>query len=252
MAWSTRRVAELAGTTVNTVRHYHEVGILDLPVRATNGYKQYEVSHLIRLLQIRRLRELGVPLAAIEDVGSDGESGFAALAVVEADLSASIERLQRARREIRSILDTCSTADVPSGWEGTGGKLSATDRSLILIYAQLYDESAMTDLRAMLEAEKDDAGIAFDELGPDADEAARRELAEDYAQTIARNMRLYPWLLDPTQRMQKRPSVVRATYLEAVSALYNPAQLDVIGRAGAMAHDLVTRENAENADPPQS
>lgn len=104
MAWSTREVAELAGTTVNTVRHYHRVGLLDEPDRMSNGYKQYQVRHLLRLLQIRRLRDLGVPLDQIDQVGRRGGGASDALAAIDADLSLSIERLQRARAEIRAIL----------------------------------------------------------------------------------------------------------------------------------------------------
>ncbi|WP_399921406.1 MerR family transcriptional regulator [Streptomyces kanamyceticus] len=48
-AWSTGQLAELAGTTTKTVRHYHETGLLDEPERAPNGYKRYGVSHLVRL-----------------------------------------------------------------------------------------------------------------------------------------------------------------------------------------------------------
>ena len=93
MAWSTREVAELAGTTVNTVRHYHREGLLELPDRTSNGYKQYQVRHLVRLLQIRRLRELGVPLDRIEQVGTTGENSTEALEAIDADLAASIEQL---------------------------------------------------------------------------------------------------------------------------------------------------------------
>lgn len=65
MPWSTRQLAELADTTVNTLRHYHRLGLLDEPERRYNGYKQYEVRHLVSLLRIRRLAELGVPLSQI-------------------------------------------------------------------------------------------------------------------------------------------------------------------------------------------
>ena len=50
VAWSTRELAELAGTTVKSVRYYHQLRLLDEPARLTNGYKQYEVRHLVRLL----------------------------------------------------------------------------------------------------------------------------------------------------------------------------------------------------------
>jgi DNA-binding transcriptional MerR regulator len=79
VAWSTRQIAELAGTAVNTVRHHHEAGLLDEPERRSNGYKQYGVPHLLRLLQIRRLRDLGVPLAQIETLGRADEDPAEAL-----------------------------------------------------------------------------------------------------------------------------------------------------------------------------
>ena len=62
MAWSTRQLAELTGTTLRTVRHYHEVGLLAEPERRANGYKQYGVAHLVRLLRIKRLTDLGLSL----------------------------------------------------------------------------------------------------------------------------------------------------------------------------------------------
>ena len=50
MAWSTRELAELISTTVRSVRYHHQLGLLDEPERLANGYKQYEVRHLVRLL----------------------------------------------------------------------------------------------------------------------------------------------------------------------------------------------------------
>ena len=71
MGWSTSELARLAGATVNTVRHYHKLGLLTEPERMSNGYKQYGASHLLRLHQIRRMRELGIPLADIGAVDDD-------------------------------------------------------------------------------------------------------------------------------------------------------------------------------------
>jgi hypothetical protein len=67
LAWSTRQLAELAGTTVKAVRHYHRVALLDEPERTTNNDKQYDVSHLVRLLRIIRLTDLDVQLARIRE-----------------------------------------------------------------------------------------------------------------------------------------------------------------------------------------
>jgi DNA-binding transcriptional MerR regulator len=246
MGWSTREIADLAGTTVNTVRHYHRERLLAEPERTSNGYKQYGVPHLVRLLQIRRLRDLGVPLDQIEQVGVSGDTSATALRAIDADLAASIERLQRARAEIRAILDGSSLADLPPGFDDVAVRLSAPDRSLMLIYSQLYDDAAMADLRRMIDDEADPTGAdaVFDSLPADADEPTRQRIAEQYATTIARAQAEYPWLTDPTGRISKSLAVTSRTVAESVAALYNEAQLDVLMRA-----TVIARERAEKTVP---
>ena len=104
MPWSTRELAELTGTTVNTIRHYHRLGLLEEPERRHNGYKQYGDRELARLLSIRRLVELGVPLARIGEAGTDGTVPPEILRQVDAGLAADIARLVRARTDIATIL----------------------------------------------------------------------------------------------------------------------------------------------------
>lgn len=104
MAWSTRELAELAGTTVNAIRHYHRIALLAEPARRYNGYKQYAVPDLIRLLRIRRLSELGVPLLRIREICEDGAAAPDVLRQVDAGLAAETERLTRARTDIATLL----------------------------------------------------------------------------------------------------------------------------------------------------
>lgn len=101
MTWSTRQLAELAGITVKTVRHYHQVGLLEEPDRANNGYKHYDVVHLVRLLRIRRLVDLGVPLSQVA-LMKDGDDPGNALWLIDAELSETIDRLQRIKAELTS------------------------------------------------------------------------------------------------------------------------------------------------------
>lgn len=96
MAWSTRQVSELAGTSLRAVRHYHEIGLLDEPDRGPNGYKQYGVAHLVRLVKIRRLSDLVFSLQQIVDLG-DEERPIDALRSLDTELADTIERLQQAR-----------------------------------------------------------------------------------------------------------------------------------------------------------
>lgn len=248
MAWSTREIAELAGTTVNTIRHYHRAGLLELPERMSNGYKQYGARHLVRLLQILRLRDLGVPLGQVESVGIGGETPGAALLAIDADLAVSIERLQRARAEIKAILAGKTATDVPAGFEDVAGRLSTPERSLMLVYAKLYDEAAMTDLKTMVESDSDDGSAEFEALSVEADDAERQELAETLAPQLAQHLADYPWLSDPNGRLSKGPVITQEVFLATVVELYNEAQLDVLGRASVIATEQLGARAGSTSD----
>ncbi|WP_328475018.1 MerR family transcriptional regulator [Actinoplanes sp. NBC_00393] len=242
MGWSTRELAELAGTTVNTIRHYHRLGLLGEPGRKHNGYKQYEVPDLVRLLRIRRLAELGVPLARIGELGTDGGAPDV-LQQVDAALEADIERLTRARSDIAAILRDRTPADAPAGFQSVVSRLSEADQSLIHIYRQLYDEDAMEDLRRMVEADTGAVSADVDNLPADADEETRQNLAEKLAPTIAQFLTEYPWLSDPAAHLSKSKQVTQQTFVDAVRELYNPAQLDVLGRASILAHEQLAADD---------
>lgn len=114
MPWSTREIAELAGTTVNTVRHYHRIGLLDEPERRYNGYKQYEVWDLVTLLRIRRLAGLGLPLSQIVQVSEGAGSAPDTLRELHAELQRSIERMRKAQDEIAAMLGDHVPAEPPA------------------------------------------------------------------------------------------------------------------------------------------
>jgi DNA-binding transcriptional MerR regulator len=71
--------------TVKTVRYFRSVGMRDQPERTANGYKQCGVPHLVRVLQIKRLSELGVPLGRAVEVLHAEEQPSTALRVVDAE-----------------------------------------------------------------------------------------------------------------------------------------------------------------------
>ncbi|GAB7052354.1 MerR family transcriptional regulator [Catenuloplanes indicus] len=248
MAWSTRELAELAGTTVNTVRHYHRLGLLDLPERRSNGYKQYGVPHLVCLLRIRRLVELGVPLSEIGAARLNGDVPPEVLRQVDAQLAAEIARLQKARDDIAVVLRGGVPADTPAGFESVAPRLSEADTSLIHVYTRLYDSDAMKDLRRMAEEDAGPVTAELDNLPADAGEATRRRLAEQVAPMIARNLADYPWLTDQAGRTTRNAHTTRQTFVDAVTALYNAAQIDVITRASVLAHEQLRQARAAGDD----
>ncbi len=237
MAWSTQELARLAGTTVNTIRHYHRLGLLSEPQRRYNGYKEYGVLHLVRLLRIRRLADLGVPLSQVDQVSAGGDSTEAALREVDADLATSIERLQKARDDIAVILRDGAPADAPSGFTSVASRLSYADSSMIHLYSRLYDEDALVDLKKMVEGESASLNEEIDALPADADEATKQRLIEQLAPTLMQNMIDYPWLNEPAARLSKNARAAQQTFVDAVVELYNSAQLDVFGRASILANE---------------
>ena len=104
MAWSTRELAELAGTSLRAVRHYHDEGLLPEPPRSSNGYKHYGVRHLIQLMHIRRLVDLGVPLAEIPGLDPSTDSYREVLEALASESTAEIERLVKVRGQITQLL----------------------------------------------------------------------------------------------------------------------------------------------------
>ncbi|WP_017591510.1 helix-turn-helix domain-containing protein [Nocardiopsis potens] len=233
MAWSTRQLAELADTTVKAVRHYHEIGLLDVPERASNGYKQYGVSHLVRLVQIKRLSDLGVPLAQIAAMGRADEEPDEAIRVLDAELEATIERLTRIRAELAVILRHRASPEVPPGFAPVSRSLSETRRSLLMVYSAVFSEEGMERLRRMA-AEQEEIDDEFERLPADADEAAIGLLAERMAPVVRAAREEHPWSADPTADSPRGAKLAESAIAQAVAELYNPAQIRVLQRLNGL------------------
>lgn len=230
MAWSTRQLAELSGTTVNTVRHYHHVGVLEVPERGLNGYKSYGVPHLVRLLQIKRLRDLGVSLSRIADLGQSGEDQHEEIEVLGAELDATIARLIRVRAELSEAGLYRARVDTPRGFAPVVEHLSEAQRSMLRVYSTTFSEAALDELRRAL-AVREDVDQEFESLPADADEATIDQLAERMA-VVARRVRAgFPELVDPWAQSGSEAAAVAMA--EAMVQFYNPAQLQVVQRLGS-------------------
>ena len=58
-------LAERAAIKVDTVRYYEKAGLLPLPPRRPNGYREYGSGHQERLAFIRHCRALDMPLSDV-------------------------------------------------------------------------------------------------------------------------------------------------------------------------------------------
>ncbi len=100
--------AKLAGVTPKAIRHYHKISLLAEPTRSENDYRLYSAADLLRLQRIRRLRDLGLPLARIKTVLGESGSDLPLKSVLETllgEVSTEIERLEKRRKDIEALLE---------------------------------------------------------------------------------------------------------------------------------------------------
>ncbi len=230
MGWSTKEVADLAGTTLKSVRHYHEVGLLDEPARKGNGYKQYGVAHLVRLVQIKRLTGLGFSLAQIAAMGESRDHQEEALRTLDAELAASIDQLQRARVELAMILRDATPTDLPPELADAAEELSTADRTFVSFASTILTPTALDAYGELIRnAPRTPADSEFDNLPADADEATRADLAARMAPHVRELTARYPEPFDSGAAEIGPQRAARAFHI-ALTELYNPAQLDVMRR----------------------
>lgn len=235
MGWSTSQLADLTGTTLRTIRHYHQVGLLAEPERRPNGYKRYGVPDLVRVLRIKRLAGLGLSLAQIADLGDADEHPDEALRQLDAELAATVERLQRVRAELALILHQETPTDLPMDIAAkiAGADLSPQDRSFTVVLAQLISPEALSAYAKAVEGHpKDPAMAEFDTLPVDADEETRQRLAESlralpYVQEIRA---AFPESTGMFTGAPRGEEFAIRTMGKVIAELYNKAQIDVLIR----------------------
>ncbi|NNG37483.1 MerR family transcriptional regulator [Nakamurella aerolata] len=223
--WSTSEVARLAGVSLRTVRYYHEVGLLAEPERRTNGYKAYGALHLIRLLRIRRLTEIGFTLAQIRELDSKGPQADALFRSLDAQLSERIEQLEQIRRDLQQVLSNEVHRGMPPGFADveTAATLTDTDKATLFVLSRLLPEHRQRRLREWLSTAVDsDADADFERLPADAGEAERAELA----------VRMLPAARAAKQHRpaDEAPVAAARDIGLALRDIYNAAQLDVLVR----------------------
>ncbi len=100
-------LASAAGTSARTVRHYHAVGLLPEPPRRVNGYREYDVHAVLRLVRIRRLTQLGLSLPEVGDAlaGDDERDLREILVELVQDLDRQEAALRAQRQRLVELLE---------------------------------------------------------------------------------------------------------------------------------------------------
>lgn len=229
MAWSTSELARLANTTTPTVRHYHRVGLLEEPERRANGYKQYTIAHLVRLLQIRRLADRGVRLTRIGAILRDDEHSAAVLDEVDAEIETSMRHLAQARAELAMLREHRARADTPTGFEALSRELSERQRSLLTLFSTVMGPDTLDEFRQALVV-GNDVDDDFESLPPTADAEAVEALALRMAAAVDDADRERPRLRDPIAGSPVGEEQARMVLGLAFAELFNPAQLRALQR----------------------
>lgn len=145
MAWSTRQLAELAGVTLRSIRHWHEIGLLPEPERLTNGYKQYSAKHLVLALRVTRLTGLGFSLGQVTDMLDSEAHGIESLHGLRAELDSRITELTRVRSDIDGLITRGVAPDLSPGALMAMDAIGAdpASRNIAILLARLLPEADM-------------------------------------------------------------------------------------------------------------
>ena len=65
---SISQVARLTGINAKAIRYYEGIGLLPVPRRDDNKYRRYSRVDVNRLILLRRIKALGVPLSAAKQI----------------------------------------------------------------------------------------------------------------------------------------------------------------------------------------
>jgi MerR family transcriptional regulator, copper efflux regulator len=96
-------VARLTGVSAKAIRYYEARGLLPAPPRGANAYRRYGQAEVNRLILLRRIRLLGVPLAVARPLLAGATD--ARCADVQRELTALVARRLRAiDQEVAELL----------------------------------------------------------------------------------------------------------------------------------------------------
>ena len=104
-ALSSGKLADLAGVSRDTLRHYERKGVLPRALRGQNGYRQYPPDALQRVQLIRRALSVGFTLAELASVLKVRDAGGAPCEEVRRLATQKLLDVQDQLRELSQLRD---------------------------------------------------------------------------------------------------------------------------------------------------
>ena len=103
MKWYIKEFSALTKTSVATLHHYDEIGLLKPSVRLPNGYRLYSEGDLLKLERIVALKFFGFNLQKIKVLVGNDEEVLHHLGLQISSLDEQIKHLHQALRECLKI-----------------------------------------------------------------------------------------------------------------------------------------------------
>jgi DNA-binding transcriptional MerR regulator len=104
-ALSSGELADLAGVSRDTLRHYERKGVLPRPLRGHNGYRQYPPEALQRVQLVRRALTVGFTLDELAKVLKVRDAGGAPCEEVRKLAAQKLVNVQDQLRELTELRD---------------------------------------------------------------------------------------------------------------------------------------------------
>src|SRR5207244_2897763 len=96
-------LAQLAGVSADTLRHYERKRVLPAPGRLENGYRQYPAEAVQRVRMVRRALGLGFTLDELAAVLCERDNGRAPCRRVRALAAKKLTEVEERIREMESL-----------------------------------------------------------------------------------------------------------------------------------------------------
>ena len=106
MEWTVQELADRAGISARTLRHYHQIGLLVPDRIGANGYRYYGPVAVARLQRILLLREAGLALGAIGEALASDANPDEEITALEAHLVHLEHEREALERRIASVEHT--------------------------------------------------------------------------------------------------------------------------------------------------
>ena len=109
-----KQLSQATGVEVETIRYYEKQGLLPVPPKLKNGYRDYSASHLERLAFVRHCRALDMPLASValllgvvDNQGGDCSDVDALVAQQLSRVCARLKSMQALEKQLVQLKSRC-------------------------------------------------------------------------------------------------------------------------------------------------